>query len=75
MWYRFNGVELGDVGNNGTLDTTDLASIDARSQQRTTTAGAFQWGSTTGSPNVDFDGSYDPITTSRQGSVGGSSDS
>jgi hypothetical protein len=71
VWYRFNGVQIGYVGNNGTRDMRFEGSIRDRSAKQSTSNGAFRWGATTGVGYAEFDSSYDPINTVRQGAAGG----
>jgi YD repeat-containing protein len=70
IWYRFGGREHGYVGNNGTFETSYQDSIASRSAAVGT--GAFRLGATTGTARADFDENYDPVTSYRQGSSGGS---
>ena len=70
IWYRFNGKQLGYIGNNGTIDTDYKVSIDNRT--RTTGTGAFRFGTTTESAHADFDLSVDPLNSYNQGSTSGS---
>ena len=73
MWYRFNGRQIGYVGNNGTTNTDYASSIAARTAPVPTgTPGAFRGGAAAGTPYADFDQNYDAINTFEQGSGGGS---
>ena len=71
IWYRFNGRQLGYVGNNGTSDVSVATSIAERQQTTPGTPGAFRNGATYGSSYADFTSSYDPINSYSQGSAGG----
>ncbi len=71
IWYRFNGRQLGYVGNNGTSDVSAATSIAERQQTSPTTPGAFRNGATYGASYADFANSYDPINSYSQGSAGG----
>ncbi|HEX8527284.1 LysM peptidoglycan-binding domain-containing protein, partial [Allosphingosinicella sp.] len=68
IYYYFNGMRIGDVGNNGPSQTDYATAITARSAAPQT--GAFK----TGSPvnYADFDQSFDPINPTSQGNVAGS---
>lgn len=74
FWHRFNGKQLGYVGNNGTLETMDYrSSIDSRTQAVPTgTSGAFRGGASYGTGHADFSQSVDPINSYNPGSMGGS---
>ncbi|MDY7820518.1 hypothetical protein U0F71_33185, partial [Burkholderia pseudomallei] len=61
IWYRFNGRQLGYVGNNGTSDVSTVQSIGERQTVSPTTPGAFRNGSSYGTSYADFANSYDPI--------------
>lgn len=69
IWYRFNGRQLGQTGNDGTLKTDYQGSVDGRTLNQGT--GAFHNGASYGSAYADFDQFYDPITSHSQGSSGG----
>ena len=70
IWYRFEGRELGYVGNNGTTETDYSVSIANRTA--TQGSGAFRNGSTGSTNYADFAQSYDPINSYSQGASGGS---
>ena len=72
IWYRFNGRQLGYVGNNGTSDVSTVQSIGERQTVSPTTPGAFRNGSSYGTSYADFANSYDPINSYDQGSAAGS---
>jgi YD repeat-containing protein len=69
IWYRFNGRQMGMVGNNGTLDIDYQASIAAR--VRTPGNGAFRLGDGNPTNYADFDQNYAPINSYSQGGAGG----
>ncbi|PTS90545.1 hypothetical protein DBR17_01085, partial [Sphingomonas sp. HMWF008] len=72
MWYRFNGRQIGYVGNNGTGNTDYASSIAVRTATPPTgTPGAFRSGAAGGTPYADFDQNYDAINTFDQGAGGG----
>jgi YD repeat-containing protein len=66
IWYRFGGREIGYVGNNGTANITDVASVHERVATQGT--GAFRDGATTPSAYSDYDGAYDALNSFNQGS-------
>lgn len=66
VWYRFSGRELGYVGNNGTIDTDNAASINDRQAAQGT--GAFKNGAAAGTSSADFDLAYDDINSYEHGS-------
>lgn len=69
IWYRFGGVEMGYVGNNGTSRTTTPTSIgDKRVVPGT---GAFRGGSSYMSTYSDFAQSSEQINALSQGSTAG----
>jgi YD repeat-containing protein len=70
VWYRFNGKQIGYVGNNGTLDTDYLTSIATRTAGSAGT-GAFRNGSSGSVSSANFDQNYSPINSYEQGSSGG----
>ncbi|WP_448661573.1 GH-E family nuclease [Sphingomonas sp. CJ20] len=72
IWYRFNGRQLGYVGNNGTNDVSTAQSISERQTVSPTTPGAFRNGASYGSSYAEFANSYDPINSYSQGSSSGS---
>ena len=80
IWYRFNGVEMGYTGNNGTGTSAQVAGITSEyaasiaDRQRaepapTSQGGAFRLGHANGA--ADFEQSSAPITSYDQGSVAG----
>jgi YD repeat-containing protein len=69
-WYRFDGRQLGYIGNNGTTNMSLAASIADR--QATGGSGAFRNGATYATTQVDTTGNYDAINSYRQGSGAGS---
>ncbi|MEH3101098.1 pre-toxin TG domain-containing protein [Sphingomonas adhaesiva] len=69
VWYRFAGVELGYVGNNGTTQTSTAASIANRRVNPST--GAFRSGGTYSSAYSDFSQSPDVINAYEQGAAAG----
>jgi len=70
VWYRFGGRQLGFTGNNGTLDTDYMASIDNRVKTQGT--GAFRFGESQADAHADFAQSFDPINSYGAGGGGGS---
>lgn len=68
LWYRFNGKQVGYVGNNGTQNGDYTDSMAIRSQARGT--GAFRSGSSYSSQYADFDQNYVAINAYGQGSTG-----
>ncbi|WP_235365013.1 LysM peptidoglycan-binding domain-containing protein [Sphingomonas sp. ERG5] len=70
-WYRFNGMELGHVTNNGTGATDYQTSINSRISGQGS-GGAFKNGSSTGLSDAMFGDGYAPITSFAQGAGGGS---
>ena len=80
IWYRFNGVEMGYTGNNGTGTSAQVAGITSEyaasiaDRQRgepspTSQGGAFRLGHANGA--ADFEQSSAPITSYDQGSAAG----
>jgi YD repeat-containing protein len=59
LHYYFNGIQLGDVSNDGTSDVDYVTGIARHTSAGGT--GPFQSGAAQGSLYVDFDQSYDPI--------------
>ena len=70
MWYRFAGREMGYVGNNGTLETDYLTSINTR--QFTQGTGPFRHGMAQGASHADFAPAVQAINSYEQGSAAGS---
>ena len=68
-WYRFNGRQLGYVGNNGTLNVDYASSVAARQQVQGN--GAFRGGASYGSSTADFDQNYAAINSYSQGATAG----
>jgi YD repeat-containing protein len=68
LWYRFNGKQVGYVGNNGTQNGDYTDSMAIRSQARGT--GAFRSGSSYSSQYADFDQNYVATNAYGQGSTG-----
>jgi hypothetical protein len=64
--YVFGGIQMGEVGNDGTSNTSFAASVADRLavQPTPTAAGPFHNGGTSGTPFADFDQSYDAINSS-----------
>jgi hypothetical protein len=64
--YVFGGMQMGEVGNDGTTNTSFAASVADRLavQPTPTAAGPFRNGGTSGTPFADFDQSYDAINSS-----------
>jgi hypothetical protein len=64
--YVFGGLQMGEVGNDGTSNTSFAASVADRLavQPTPTAAGPFHNGGTSGTPFADFDQSYDAINSS-----------
>jgi YD repeat-containing protein len=64
--YVFGGMQMGEVGNDGTSNTSFAASVADRLavQPTPTAAGPFHNGGTSGTPFADFDQSYDAINSS-----------
>jgi len=70
IWYRFNGKQIGYVGNNGTTDVDYSTSTTTRSVAPN--GGAFRGGTNGSVPYADFDASgIHPINSYAQGSSGG----
>ncbi|ARR56354.1 hypothetical protein HY78_24295 [Rhizorhabdus wittichii DC-6] len=69
IWYRFGGVELGYVGNNGTSQTSTPTSIGDRRTNPGT--GAFRNGASYMTSTSDFAQSSDAINSFSQGSTAG----
>ena len=67
--YRFNGVELAMIGNNGTTDVDYASSLAMRTA--TPGTGAFRGGALFGSSFSDLHGGPDAINSFRQGSASG----
>ena len=59
LHYYFNGVRVGDIGNNGTSDIDYVSSIAAKTRAGSNTP--FMNGTSYGQSFADFDQSYDPI--------------
>ncbi|MGH7486906.1 MAG: LysM peptidoglycan-binding domain-containing protein, partial [bacterium] len=59
LHYYFNGIQVGDISNNGTSDIDYAASI--AEHLKTGGNGAFRDGATSGTSYADFEQSYDPI--------------
>ena len=59
LYYYFNGMRVGDIGNNGTSDTDYVGSVSAHTVAAGT--GPFRYGSAFSTQFADFDQSYDPI--------------
>ena len=72
VWYRYNGKQIGYTGNNGTLDTDYLTSIDNRTRRPRRTPGAVPVRGVRSTLHADFDQALDPINSYGQGSAGGS---
>jgi YD repeat-containing protein len=72
IWYRYGGRQLGYVGNNGTLDTDYLTSIDNRMRTPPTNPNAFLFGSATAVSYADFSQALNPVNSYAQGSDAGS---
>jgi LysM domain-containing protein len=58
--YYLNGIQIGDVTNNGTSDTDYAASITAQ-EAAAGTSGTFRNGASSGVQYANFDQSYDPL--------------
>ncbi len=71
IFYRFGGKQVGYTGNNGTLDTDYLTSIENRTVALGTGNGAFRNNSYSPVQHADFAQSMDPINSYDQGSPGG----
>lgn len=69
VWYRFNGKQMGYVGNNGTQNTDYQTSINQHGVAPGT--GAFANGASSGSAYADFDQSFTGITSGNTGGAGG----
>lgn len=70
LHYRFGGLEMGQVGNNGTTNVSYVASTANRlAKPNSGTPGAFANGATTASPFADFDQNYDAINGSSIGNA------
>jgi YD repeat-containing protein len=71
VWHRFNGRQMGYVGNNGTLNIDYQSSINARTHYVGPSQGAFRLGDGNPTPHADFDQNYSAINSFEQGSTGG----
>lgn len=71
VWHRFNGRQMGYVGNNGTLNIDYQSSINARTHYVGPSQGAFRLGDGNATPHADFDQNYSAINSFEQGSSGG----
>jgi len=72
IWYRYGGRQLGFDGNNGTLDTDYLTSIDNRQRTPPTNPNAFLFGSASAVSYADFSQALNPVNSYAQGSDAGS---
>ncbi len=72
VWYRFNGREMAMIGNNGNLDFDYNTSMDKRTTAAPATPGAFRFGATSGSIEVDMHNGLEAINSFSQGAAGGS---
>jgi hypothetical protein len=70
VWYRFNGAEMGTVGNDGINDDNYVDSVNSRTLPEWSTSTVFRNG-LSGSRFAKFGTSIDPITSYSQGSAGG----
>jgi|GEM_PF-1818182 len=70
--YVFGGVQMGEVGNDGTSNTSFAASVADRLavQPTPTAAGPFHNGATSGTPFADFDESYNAINSGSDAGAG-----
>jgi len=70
--YVFGGVQMGEVGNNGTDNMSFAASVADRLviQPTPTAAGPFHNGATSGTQFADFDQSYDAINSASDAGAG-----
>ena len=66
-YYRFAGREMGETGNNGTLNVDYEESIALRQQEAADNPGLFRFGQTYGSTHVDFDKNYKATNSFSQG--------
>jgi YD repeat-containing protein len=71
VWHRFNGRQMGYVGNNGTLNIDYQSSINARTHYVGPSQGAFRLGDGNPTAYADFDQNYSAINSFEQGSTGG----
>jgi len=72
LWYRFDGRQVGYVGNNGTDDVDYGASLARRTAPASSgTTGAFRGGANYGSSYADFDLNYAPVNSYEQGDNAG----
>ncbi|MGQ0588515.1 MAG: hypothetical protein ACT4N8_03130 [Sphingosinicella sp.] len=69
LWYRFDGRQMGHVGNNGTADLSYVASIADRTVAQGT--GAFRHGATTMTARAEFGPNLEQISSYNQGAAGG----
>ena len=70
--YFFAGLQLAQLGNNGTDNLEYAASIKDRLVPAATTTGIFRGGATYGSAFADFEQSYDAINGTSSASTGSS---
>jgi YD repeat-containing protein len=68
--YEFAGLQLGEIGNNGTDNLEYSQSIRDRLTVQPNTSGAFRGGVTTPTPFADFEQSYDAINGSSNADTG-----
>jgi hypothetical protein len=66
IFYRYGGRELGYTGNNGTLDTDYLTSIENRTSTALTGSGAYYNNQTAPTQYADFDQSLEGVNSSRR---------
>ena len=73
LWYRFDGRQIGHVGNDGRYEQGYAESLADRTHVQFGGTGAFRYGSTLGIGTAEFGERLTPIDTYAQGSAGGGS--
>jgi LysM repeat protein len=71
LYYYFNGLRVGDNGNNGTDQVDYATSIQRHAAQQG--SGPFLGGGTYATGYADFDEAYDPINSASRNNVGAAS--
>lgn len=68
IYYRFDGRQLGEISNDGTLNIDYQTSVERRSTVQPTSPGPFMNGSTAPTAYTDFNQHYDAINSYQQSS-------
>ncbi len=68
IYYRFDGRQLGEISNDGTLNVDYQTSVERRSTVQPTSPGPFMNGSTASTAYTDFNQHYDAINSYQQSS-------